>query len=174
MAKDFSFKRRQSGTEKKNEPKVIGRVLVEYLHSNEPLAVAFRKWKARDKDAKTKEGDEPGRLFEDIYPHTELDVDLKLFTLKPGRVNEGEFLAGMLTRDGEDHFSFVENASERKVTTMRNPRIYKGSCINVNQNEDGTLRPTFNRPKDFNFRSFCHAAAKELLLVADLLEEEEG
>lgn len=177
MAKDFSFKRRPSGSRESNEPKVIGRVLIEYLHSNEPLAVAFRKWKARNKDAKTKEGDEPARLFEDIYPNTELDVDLKLFTLKPGRVNEGEFLAGMLTRDGKKHYSFVQKASEKKVTTMRNPRIYKGSCINVNQNEDGSLRPTFNRPKytkDFSFRSFCHAAAKELLLVADLLEEEEG
>ena len=174
MEKDFSFKRRPSGTEKKNEPKVIGRVLIEYLHSNEPLAVAFRKWKARDKDAKTKEGDEPGRLFEDIYPHTELDVDLKLFTLKPGRVNEGEFLAGMLTRDGEDHFSFVENASERKKVVTRNPHLYKGKYVNVNQTDDGRRYPTFCRPAytdDFTLKHFCLLAAEELLMIAGLIEK---
>lgn len=174
MTKDFSFKRRPSGSRESNEPKVIGRVLIEYLHSNEPLAVAFRKWKARNKDAKTKEGDEPGRLFEDIYPNTELDVDIKLFTLKPGRVNEGEFLPGMLTRDGEDHFSFVENAPERKKVVTRNPRVYSGRYVNVSQQDDGSMYPNFNRPRyseNFSFKDLCREAAAELIVIAGLVGE---
>ena len=164
--------KKRVGSEAQYGPRTLGEILHDYLeNSNEPLARAYREHVANEKK------DETNLLFETIFPCTELDVDLKLLMLRPGRMRKGEFLAGMLTRDGENHYSFVQKASEKKVTTMRNPRIYKGSCINVNQNEDGTLRPTFNRPKytkDFSFRSFCHAAAKELLLVADLLEEEEG
>lgn len=161
--------KKRVGSEAQYDPRTLGEILHDFFeNSNEPLARAYREHVAKEKK------DETSQLFETIFPCTELDVDLKLLMLRPGRMRKGEFLAGMLTRDGENHYSFVQKASEKKVTTKRNPRIYKGSCINVNQNEDGALRPTFNRPKDFNFRSFCHAAAKELLLVADLLEEEEG
>lgn len=123
----------EAGSRESNEPRLLGSIVNEMLHSNSPLAKGYRQYIASHENEETSVESEPARLFEDIYPHTELDVDLKLFTLKPGRVNEGEFLAGMLTRDGENHYSFVQKASEKKVTTMRNPRIYKGSCINVNQ-----------------------------------------
>lgn len=169
MKKDLNS-RRPSGSEKKNEPKVIGEVLIEYFQSEEPLAVAYRKWKAKTAEAK----DAPDNLFIDIYPHTELDVDLKLLTRKRGRMPVGTHLNGVLTHDGEDHFRFIENASEKKMPTTRNPRIYKGSCINLIRSNDGSLRPTFNRPKyskNFNFQDFCREAAEELRVVADLIGE---
>ena len=58
--------------------------------------------------------------------------------------------------------------------TQRNPHIYVGRRINVNRKDDGTLYPTFNRPrytKDFSFQDFCREAAEELLVVAGLVEE---
>ena len=141
--------KKRVGSEAQYDPRILGEILHDYLeNSNEPLARAYREHVANEKN------DETNQLFETIFPCTELDVDLKLLMLRPGRMRKGEFLAGMLTRDGENHYSFVQKASEKKVTTMRNPR------------------PKYT--KDFSFRSFCHAAAKELLLVADLLEEEEG
>ena len=175
MKKDLNSKRRPSGSEKKNEPKVIGEVLIEFFQSDEPLAVAFRKWKARNKDAKTKEGDEPARLFVDLFPDTFLDVDLKLLTRQPGRMPVGEYLPGVLVRIDEGRFSFIQDALERNVAVRRNPHVYKGVCINVNQKADGTPYPTFNRPpftKGFTFGDFCRAAAEELFMVADLLGEE--
>ena len=38
-----------------------------------------------------------------FYPNTELGIDLKLITRKPGRLGIGEYLDGAITHDGEDH-----------------------------------------------------------------------
>lgn len=42
-----------------------------------------------------------GRAWTGLYPNTELDVDLKLVTQEQGRMELGEYLDGMITRDGE-------------------------------------------------------------------------
>ena len=154
MEKDFSFER-PSGSEK-NEPKVIGEVLNGYFQSNEPLAVAYR---------------------DRLHPDTHLDVDLKLMTRKPGRMPVGAMLDGAITHDKEDHFTFIQNDPEKKkvVVSMRNPHVYLGKRINVNRKDDGTLYPTFNRPrytKEFTFQDFCRKAAEELLAVVGLVGED--
>lgn len=164
----------EAGSKKSNEPRLLGSIVNEMLHSDSPLAKGYRQYIASHENEETSVESEPARLFEDIYPHTELDVDLKLFTLKPGRVNEGEFLPGMLTRDGEDHFSFVENASERKKVVTRNPRVYSGRYVNVSQQDDGSMYPNFNRPRyseNFSFKDLCREASAELLVVAGLVGE---
>ena len=77
--------------------------------------------------------------------------------------------------DGDDHYTVVDSALERKATEQRNPSVYLGRRINVHRKSDGTLYPTFNRPrytKDFSFQDFCREAAEELLMVAGLIEEE--
>lgn len=88
-----------------------------------------------------------GRTWTGLYPNTELDVDLKLVTQKQGRMELGEYLDGMITRDGDDHFTFVENDTERGKATRRNPSIYMGQWINVKRRADGTVYPTFKRTK---------------------------
>ena len=110
-----------------------------------------------------------GRTWTGLYPNTELDVDLKLVTQKQGRMELGEYLDGMITRDGEDHFTFVENATEQRKATRRNPSIYMGQWINVKRRADGTVYPTFKRTKgigagklgDYAVNTTC-----ELLMVA--------
>lgn len=110
-----------------------------------------------------------GRAWTGLYPNTELDVDLKLVTQKQGRMELGEYLDGMITRDGEDHFTFVENATEQRKATRRNPSIYMGQWINVKRRADGTVYPTFKRTKgigagklgDYAVNTTC-----ELLMVA--------
>ena len=50
-----------------------------------------------------------------------------------------------------------------------------GKYINVSRAVDGTLYPTFNRPrytKDFTFQDFCREAAEELIVVTGLVESE--
>lgn len=167
-------KRTRAGSEAQYGPRTVGEILHDFFeNSNEPLAVAFRKWKARNKDAKTKEGDEPARLFVDLFPDTFLDVDLKLLTRKPGRMPVGDCLSGVLARDGEEHFCFIENASEKKVVAVRNPHLFRGKCVNVIKKDD-TLYLTFNRPQfseEFTFQDFCFEAAEELRIVASLLGE---
>lgn len=141
-----------------HEPKVIGEVLNDMLQSDSPFAVAYRQHHAT------------------VYPNTEPCIDLKLLTRQPGRILIGDYLDGALTRDGDDHYLFIENATDKKrqTTTQRNPHIYEGRFINVNRKPDGTPYPTFNRPQftaDFTFKHFCLAAAEELLAVAGIISD---
>lgn len=159
-------KKSRVGFEAQYDPRLAGEILHDYLeNSNEPLAVAYREHKAEvDADL----------LFRDFYPNTEPGIDLKLITRKPGRIPVGDSINCMLTHDGDFHYTAVENAIERKVAERRNPHIYLGKRINVNRKVDGTLYPTFNRPrytKDFSFQDFCREAAEELLVVAGLIEK---
>ncbi len=156
-----------AGSEKQYGPRLVGEILHDYLeNSNEPFARAFREHTAEVER-------EADQLFVDIHPNTELCIDLKLMTRKPGRMPVGESLPGFITRDGDDCFRFVENAKKR-VVVRRNPRIYSGRYINVLRHADGSLVPTFNRPtlnENFTFQDFCREAAGELLAVAGLVEE---
>ena len=157
----------RAGSEAQYGPRLAGEILHDYLeNSNEPLAVAYRE---RHEEAEV----ESGQLFKELFPNTELGIDLKLITRKPGRMPVGDSINCMLTRDDDDHYIAVENALERKVVEPRNPHVYRGKRINVNRKDDGTLYPTFNRPrytKNFSFQDFCREAAEELLAVAGLIE----
>lgn len=111
------------------------------------------------------------------FPNTEPCVDLKLITRSPGRMDIGQYRSGMLTRDAEDHYLFVENDMLKRQTTaqQRNPHVYEGRYINVNRSPEGKLYPTFNRPPyttTFSFSHFCLAAAEELQQVAGRTEHD--
>lgn len=109
-----------------------------------------------------------GRAWTGLYPNTELDVDLKLVTQEQGRMELGEYLDGMITRDGEDHFTFVENDTEQRKAERRNPSIYEGQWINVKRRADGTVYPTFKRTKSIGAGKLGDYAVNttcELLMV---------
>lgn len=152
-------KKYRVGSEAQYGPRTVGEILHDFLeNSNEPLAVAFRHRKA--------------------YANTELCVDLKLLKQKPGRLRVGKCLEGILARDGEEHFTFIEEAAEMKRTAVvsRNPIVYAGACINVHRRDDGSLYPTFRQPQlstFYTFKDFCREAAEELRMIAGLVEEEE-
>ena len=105
--------------------------------------------------------------------HTEPGIDLKLLTRHRGRLPIGGYLGGVITHDGEGHYSFVESAGEgRWIPQQRNPHIYEGRFVNVNRRSDGSLYPSLTRPpytEAFTFRHFCLAAAEELRMVADMI-----
>ena len=106
--------------------------------------------------------------------NTELCVDLKTILTSDRRAKMRKDYMGVLTRDGREHFAFIENALERKC--RRNPNIYKGYTINVHRRDDGTLYPTFRQPqytRFYTFKDFCREAAEELRMIAGLGEEEE-
>ena len=149
-----NIKSTRVGNEAQYDPRTAGEILHDYLeNSSEPLAVAYRNR---------------------FHPNTELGVDLKLFTRKPGRIPVGGSINCILTRDDDYHYIAVENAIKRRMAEQRNPHVYVGRRINVHRKDNGTLYPTFNRPsytKDFSFQNFCREAAEELLVVACLVEE---
>lgn len=120
-------------TVRTQEPRLMNDIINDLFNGQTPFARARRH--------------RSGRAWTGLYPNTELDVDLKLVTQKQGRMELGEYLDGMITRDGEDHFTFVENATEQRKATRRNPSIYMGQWINVKRRADGTVYPTFKRTK---------------------------
>lgn len=117
----------------------------------------------------------------DLYPNTEISVDLKLLTSRPGRMQNGEQLPGTITRDSEEHFTFTQDALEKESTPKKSmpaptryPHAYEGKCFNVSRRADGNLYPTFCQPhysEDFSFLDFCREAAEELLMVARVFEQ---
>ena len=112
-----------------------------------------------------------------IWNHnTELCIDLKTILTSDRRAKMRKDYQGVLTRDGREHFTFIEEASEMKRTVVvsRNPIVYAGACINVHRRDDGSLYPTFRHPQlstFYTFRDFCREAAEELLMMAGLGEK---
>ena len=156
MTKNISSKKK-AGTRKVNEPRLLKEILAKYFVSDKPLAVA-----ALD------------GLLDGLCPNTELCVDLKLLTRHPGRLPKDKMIGGGIMRDGDDHYVFVEIGLGKKVAAavQRNPVVFAGGCVNVHRLADGTLRPSFNRPRyyeDFSFRDFCLAAAQELIIIGCLV-----
>lgn len=140
------------GQTNSNTPKPVGEIIDDMLQSNSPFARGYRQ-------------------HQSVYPNTEPCVDLKLLTREPGRIPLGNYLDGVITRDAEDHFLFIENATDKKRNDVqkRNPHVYEGVYININRKPDATLYPTFNRPQfneQLTFVEFCRRAAKELVQVA--------
>ena len=104
------------------------------------------------------------RLFEDIHPHTELCVDLKLLTRESGRLNIGATLVGIITRDGEEHYTFRE--TQPSTAGKRNQQVFYGKFITITRRDDGTLRPNFKpvkKEEDFSASSYATGVANELL-----------
>ncbi len=94
--------------------------------------------------------------------NTDLCVDLKTF-LRTDRITQlGKDYAGLLTRDGEDHYSFVETMP---WTNKRNPYVFRGKYITITRKDDGTLSPHF-RPirmgKGFSLERYAFEVYREL------------
>lgn len=164
MKKDLEM-RRPSGSRRMYEPRVIGDIINEMLLSNEPLANAFRNWLAeREKTRAAEEQSKVNRLFVDIYPNTEPCIDLKLLTQQPGRMDVGAILRGILTRDGEEHYTFRE--TQPSTAGKRNQQVFYGKFITITRRDDGTLRPNFKPVKmkeGFSASSYATGVANELL-----------
>lgn len=156
MLKINTFNR--EGSEVQYGPRMAGEILHGIPESgNEQLAIARRE-----------------RILKDLFSNTEIGIDMKLITREPGRVSVGTCLDGAITRDGEYHYTFIQNDSDKRRATIgqRNPHVYEGKRINVNQKPDGTLYPTFNRPRyteGFTFLDFCREAADELYAFVSLM-----
>lgn len=164
----FNMTQKKAGLRSKQQteqkPQLLCDVINEILRSRAPFARARRHRTActPSDNPRTK------RAWTGLYPNTELATDLKLVTKKQGRMAQGEYHAGMITRDGEDHYTFVENATEERKTTRRNPTIYSGQQINIKRRGDGTLCPTFKRTKGLGAKEMSKYFVKtalELLMV---------
>lgn len=187
--KDFFEGRKSDRAVGSNNPRLIGEVINDLLNGQAPFARARRHRTGRAWTGQAGAGSAcsgctrsdstwtenmrtgsaaAGRTWTGLYPNTELDVDLKLVTQEQGPMELGEYLDGMITRDGEDHFTFVENDTEQRKAERRNPSIYMGQWINVKRRADGTVYPTFKRTKGIGagkLGDYAVSTTCELLMV---------
>lgn len=170
MTKKRTVLRVKQQTEQTQKPRLMNDIINDLLNGQAPFARArrHRTGRAWTENMRT-ESAGAVRAWTGFYPNTELGVDLKLVTQEQGRMELGEYLDGMITRDGEDHFTFVENATEQRKAERRNPSIYMGQWINVKRRADGTVYPTFKRTKSIGAGKLGDYAVNttcELLMVA--------
>ena len=74
--------------------------------------------------------------------NTDLCVDVKTFLRNDRRTQIGKDYAGLLKRDGEDHYSFIETMP---WTSKRNPCLFRGRYISITRRDDGTLCLNFRK-----------------------------
>ena len=126
-----------SGSNHYSEPRPLGELYAELLNSNSPLADAMRKRMA-EKAGYDQPDDEDYHPRFVPCPNTELCVDLKLLTRDPGRLPMGKMLSGVITRDDNEHYTFLENASEKQTVLRRTPHLDMGDFSTVHRRDDGT------------------------------------
>ena len=130
----------KAGSQEHNEPRLLGSATQDALRSNETQADARHERCAQSQKK--------------LYPDTHLCVDLKLWTLRPGRMAEDTQMDGMLTRDSGDHFTFHERGILRRLVPTRekrNPHVFEGTYITITRRDDGTLRLNFRSLKQDTF-----------------------
>ena len=106
---------------------------------------------------------------------TELCVDLKTILRSDRRAKMRKDYTGVLTRDGREHFTFMETLPQGAV--KRNPHVYEGRFINISLWADGSLHPSFKNVttgRGFSVESYAFGVACELREgLSGLVEEEE-
>ena len=109
------------------------------------------------------------------HRNTELCIDLKTILTSDRRARMRKDYQGVLTRDGREHFTFIETLPEQ--ATKRNPHVFCGEFITVTRWADGSLHPNFKPTKiggrGFNLTSYAWGVALELReALKGLIEEE--
>lgn len=181
---NFNFR---AGSRNSNEPRLIGDILAEMFSSKSPLAKGIRqsvashkyadaegKSAAEDADAERKAAAEGNSGW---FRNTELCSDIKTYLCFDRIAKIGKVYKGLLRRDSNDHFSFLEcRRSASANAIIRNPHVFEGKYINVTRRmKDGHIRFNFKEVDfggKFNPMSFAIGVMKEIIMAFKCLGEE--
>ena len=105
--------------------------------------------------------------------NTDLCMDVKTILHSDSISKIGKDYQGVLTRDTDEHFTFIETIPT--PPEKRNPQVFRGKYITVTRRDDGTYHPNF-RPihtgPGFSVAQYATDVANELLWALDGLIEE--
>lgn len=181
---NFNFR---AGSRNSNEPRLIGDILAEMFSSNSPLAKAIRqsvasyKYATAERKADTEDADAEGKAAAEgnsgWFLNTELCSDIKTYLCFDRIAKIGKVYKGLLRRDSDDHFSFLEcRRSASANANIRNPHVFEGKYINVTRRmKDGHIRFNFKEVDfggRFNPMSFAIGVMKEIIMAFKCLGEE--
>ena len=177
----------QAGSKKTDEPRLIGDILAEMFSSKSPLAkgirqsVASHKYADAERKADTEDADAEGKAAAEgnsgWFRNTELCSDIKTYLCFDRIAKIGKVYKGLLRRDSDDHFSFLEcRRSANANAIIRNPHVFEGKYINVTRRmKDGHIRFNFKEVDfggRFNPMSFAIGVMKEIIMAFKCLGEE--
>lgn len=106
--------------------------------------------------------------------NTDFCVDVKTILRNDSIAAIGKNYTGELTRDSEDHYTFLETLPPKVY--QRNPRVFDGKYITVTRKKDGRLQPNFKPIKEwkgFSPANYAKGVANELLWAMESLLEKE-
>lgn len=110
------------------------------------------------------------------FRNTDLCVDIKTFLCRDRIAKIGKDYAGVLCRDTDDHYSFVETATPVAKANIRNPHVFDGKYISMTRRmRDGHIRFNFKEVDfgvGFNPLSFAVRVMREILKALRCLGEE--
>ena len=156
MSGKTDFKKAAGSRKMKNEPRLVGDIVKDMLLSNSKLARGYRQYIVSQENW---EADGQGWKC-----NTDPCMDVKTF-LRTDRVTQlGKDYPGMLTRDGEDHYTFVESTFP-STSERRNVHLYEGDHITCTKRLNGSLRLNFKNLKmgaDFSVDSYAIEVANEI------------
>ena len=173
---NMTKKNYRAGSRNSNEPRLIGDILAEMFSSNSPLAKAIRQSVASHKYADA-EGKAAAEGNSGWFRNTELCSDIKTYLCFDRIAKIGKVYKGLLRRDSDDHFSFLEcRRSANANAIIRNPHVFEGKYINVTRRmKDGHIRFNFKEVDfggRFNPMSFAIGVMKEIIMAFKCLGEE--
>lgn len=97
--------------------------------------------------------------------NTDCCMDVKTFLRSDCITKIGKDYSGILTRDQEDHYCFIETVPPPSLTVKRNPCVFNGKFFTVTRKDDGRYRLNFKPMKvgrDFSVESYAIGVADEL------------
>ena len=142
-----------AGSRNANEPRLLGSIVSEMLHGNEPLAKGFRQYIASKENG---EGEADG-----WHANTDLGCELKTLLRSDKRMKTGKEYRGVLRCDAEaviddfvcrdPHYTFTE-AVIKPSASRRSVHLFIGRHITLTRRADGSLHLNFkNLPTGAGF-----------------------
>ena len=107
--------------------------------------------------------------------NTDLCMDVKTFLREDRITRVGKDYPGVLRRNSDDHYSFVETIPTTSATSKRNPHVFNGTYITVTRRGDGSYHPSFKPLRadaDFTIEGYAYGVAKELIKALNGLVKE--
>jgi len=98
-----------------------------------------------------------------LNSNTDICVDVKTVLHSNKTAKTGRDYQGVLTRDNDDHYTFIETIPP--ATGKRNPQVFNGKFVTITRRSDGTYHPNFkplNIGANFNVKAYALCVYLEL------------
>ena len=105
--------------------------------------------------------------------NTNLCVDLKTIMQEDVLLNEGQCYRGCLTRDGEDHYLFEEEAHTSGQRHKRNPKLYAGKFVSLVHMQNGKYQVhmrTIDASSTVDKKDLAFSVYNELLAAFNIID----